>query len=100
MTSPKSTKSRITLRSSLVPSQKMLARVCIAPRRLAFLLAQQQQAQGQQRRDEENERADVRGEVGKAETFGKGADADWQEIRHWEQAAHDPRHTCQRRHRN
>jgi len=51
---------------------------------LAFLLAQQQDAQHRQRRDEDSESADVHGEVRKAEAFRESADAHWQKIGHRE----------------
>ncbi len=63
MTSPMSTKSCRKLRSSLVPSQKILEILRIVAVLSAFLLAQQQQAQQQQDRDEDRQHGQIRAEI-------------------------------------
>ena len=50
----------------------------------AFLLPQQQNVQPSQRRNEQRERHEIEDEIGEAEAFGEGADADRHEIGHRE----------------
>src|SRR5579875_1167877 len=95
MTSASSTGSCPRLRSSLVPSQKMLA-----SRRISALLrAGEHGGEDHESRDEQRQLGQGARKLGESQRFREGADRDRQEIRHREEPPHHRTETGEGRHR-